>query len=294
MSYGKIYNLGHPTIAELLLDEVVVQEKIDGSQFSFGVRDGRLWCRSKSADIDLKNPGMFSHGVNQALAIQDRLIPDVSYYGEYLQKPKHNTLNYARVPIGNVILFDVHENETRLDLSNAAGALGMEHVPELGRYAEGSFTKEVANKLLGTPSILGNCLIEGMVIKNFHRFGPDGKPLMGKYVSEAFKETHKKDWKDRNPGQNGILSKIVDRYTSPTRWAKAVQHLRDQGKLTSTPADIGPLLVEIKEDTFSECGEEISKELLAWARGSISKGITRGFPEWYKAKLAEEQFEHQP
>ena len=38
-SYGTIYNLGHRAVHELLSWPVVVQEKIDGSQFSFGVTE---------------------------------------------------------------------------------------------------------------------------------------------------------------------------------------------------------------------------------------------------------------
>ncbi len=36
-SYPKIYGLGHKAITELLSDNVMVEEKIDGSQFSFGI-----------------------------------------------------------------------------------------------------------------------------------------------------------------------------------------------------------------------------------------------------------------
>ena len=49
-SYPQIYALGHRYITELLLDPVLVEEKIDGSQFSFGVfeveGEHQLRCRS--------------------------------------------------------------------------------------------------------------------------------------------------------------------------------------------------------------------------------------------------------
>jgi hypothetical protein len=38
-SYPKLYAMGHRAIADLLLDDVIVQEKVDGSQFSFGLFD---------------------------------------------------------------------------------------------------------------------------------------------------------------------------------------------------------------------------------------------------------------
>jgi len=35
--YCQIYNLGHRAIADLLRGPVIIEEKIDGSQFSFGL-----------------------------------------------------------------------------------------------------------------------------------------------------------------------------------------------------------------------------------------------------------------
>ena len=38
-SYPQIYNLGHKAIAGIFDDDVLIEEKIDGSQFSFGRGD---------------------------------------------------------------------------------------------------------------------------------------------------------------------------------------------------------------------------------------------------------------
>jgi hypothetical protein len=46
-SYPTVYQLGHKAIKNIFDGEVVVEEKIDGSQFSFGRIDGELICRSK-------------------------------------------------------------------------------------------------------------------------------------------------------------------------------------------------------------------------------------------------------
>lgn len=55
-SYSSIYALGHKALEDLLKTPVLVEEKLDGSQFSFGVyinQEGErlLKCRSKGADI---------------------------------------------------------------------------------------------------------------------------------------------------------------------------------------------------------------------------------------------------
>jgi hypothetical protein len=35
-SYSSIYALGHKALAELFMEPVLIEEKVDGSQFSFG------------------------------------------------------------------------------------------------------------------------------------------------------------------------------------------------------------------------------------------------------------------
>ena len=63
-SYPKVWALGHSAIKELLFDEVTVEEKVDGSQFSFGRFNGEFKCRSKGAHIIPDAPeAMFAEGV---------------------------------------------------------------------------------------------------------------------------------------------------------------------------------------------------------------------------------------
>jgi len=41
-SYATVFQLGHKMIAGIFSSPVVVEEKIDGSSFSFGLIDGEL------------------------------------------------------------------------------------------------------------------------------------------------------------------------------------------------------------------------------------------------------------
>ena len=36
-SFPSVYAVGHAALADLFLDDVIVEEKVDGSQFSFGL-----------------------------------------------------------------------------------------------------------------------------------------------------------------------------------------------------------------------------------------------------------------
>ena len=113
---------------------------------------------------------------------------------------------------------------------------------------------------------------------------------MGKYVSEAFKEVHGGEWRENNPTNRDVIDRLILMYRTPARWAKAVQHLRDAGKLTDSPKDIGPLIKEVQVDVEAECADEIKEQLYRHAISHIRRAISGGLPEWYKQELMKSQF----
>lgn len=297
-SYSQIYNIGHAAIADLLKCDVIVEEKVDGSQISFCKKfDGTLECRSKGAEINMDAPeGMFSRAVDSIKSRTDLLHPGWIYRGEYLQKPKHNTLAYDRVPNGYIIIFDIN-NGLECFLSPAqkleeATHIGLECVPII--YAGKILDNETFQSLLDHTSILGGQKIEGVVIKpiRYDLFGKDKKVLMGKCVSPAFKEVHQRTWtkENKSPTQNDIIQLLGDIYTSEARWNKAIQHLKEDGKLEDSLRDIGPLLKEIPEDILKECREEIMDKLFDWAWPQLRRKVTNGFPEFYKKLVSKNPF----
>src|SRR6185437_10425012 len=110
-SYPKVYAVGHSAIAELFLGDVLVEEKVDGSQFSFCITGGEVAMRSRGAVVYPETAGMFAAAVTAANELRDRVRPSWVYRCEYLMKPKHNTLNYGRVPHFNLILFDINTGD---------------------------------------------------------------------------------------------------------------------------------------------------------------------------------------
>lgn len=292
-SYPKIYNLGHAALKDIFKCLVLIEEKVDGSQFSFGVIDNELKCRSKGKELCIDAPEkLFTKAVENVKEIQHLLKHGYTYRGEYLTKPKHNSLAYDRIPNNNIIIFDINtDEETYLPYNlkkEEAERLGFETVPVL-YYGQVNKIEDL-NGLLDQVSILGGQKIEGFVVKNYSYFTPDGKAMMGKYVSEAFKEVHKVEWKVSNPGKNDVVKRLIDTYKTLTRWNKAIQHLTEQGKLTDSAKDIGNLIEEVRADIKSECADEIKDVLFNWAWPQIQRGITSGIPEWYKQKLMEKQF----
>lgn len=305
-SYPKIYALGHKALEGLTMTEdgVEVEEKIDGSQFSFGVFGGELRMRSRSVQLheledengeggktDYNGFGLAVATVKR-LHAEGKLVNGWTYRGEFLSKPKHNALAYERAPGGNIILFDVATGkENYLDwngVRGAADALGLECVPLL---SVGVKSFDHLNELLAGQSCLGG-MIEGVVIKNRAnpRFDRDGKPVMGKFVSERFKEIHRKAWGESNPGPKDIISKLVGGLRAEARWEKAIFRLRDAGLLDESPKDIGALIKSVQQDIVDECADELKDMLWNHFRRDILGKSTSGIPQWYKDRLAMAQF----
>lgn len=292
-SYPSVYAIGHKAIDGIFKGPVIIEEKIDGSQFSFGAIDGVLMCRSKGKMLLLNAPEkMFARAVDTVMLLAPNLHPGWVYRCEYLEKPRHNTLAYSRIPKNHLIGFDIcaglEDYLTPDEKNKEFSRLGLETVPLMFEGEVENFTRFA--DFLGRESVLGGCKVEGVVVKNYSLFTGEKKVAMGKYVSEAFKETHASDWKERNPGQADVLAQLIERYRTDARWQKAVQHLREAGALEGSPRDIGLLMREVPADVLKECEAEIKEILFAAFWPKIQRGITAGLPDWYKNDLAKSAF----
>ena len=145
--------------------------------------------------------------------------------------------------------------------------------------------------MLDTTAYLGGQKVEGVVVKNYNRFMIDGNPIFGKYVREEFKELNGVNWHQENPTAGDIVQQIIAEVKTDVRWEKAVQHLRDKGKLDASPKDIGALIKEVQRDVEEECREYIMGRLYSHFSRQIIRASTSGIPEWYKGKLAKAAFE---
>lgn len=293
-SYPTVFAIGHKAIEGIFSSPVIVEEKIDGSQFSFGLIDGELQCRSKGKQLILDAPEkMFVKAVEQVRGLEKVLHPNWIYRCEYLEKPKHNTLAYDRIPEKHIIGFDiVVGEETYLSPEEKRAEferIGLETVTKL--FTGKIENLEMFNGFLDRVSILGGSKIEGVVVKNYSLFTIEKKVAIGKYVSESFKEVHSGEWRKNNPTGKDIAQQLIEKYRTPARWQKAVQHLRESGDYDGSPRDIGNLMREVGQDVMRECEGEIKDILFEHYWKQIQRGITVGLPEWYKQELAQSAFE---
>lgn len=293
-AFPKIFALGTNYIKDIFKEPVEITEKVDGSQFVFGKVRGDLYMRSKGAVLYAENPEkMFSHAIDYVSQIQSCLPEGIIFYCEYLKNPKHNTLTYGRVPKNHLVLFGAC-NEYGEYLTNHADYASILNIEPIPVFYTGTIdSPEQIQKFMERESVLGGSNIEGVVIKNYSRsFLLGGQPIplmMGKFVTESFKETHRERWSAEEKS-SGKWASFLTSFRTEARWNKAIQHLRDSGKLEWTPRDIGSLIKEIQSDLANEEMESIKSYLWNENKREILSSATRGFPEWYKEQLLKSSF----
>lgn len=295
-SFPKIWQLGSTEGVNVFRGPVEVTEKMDGSQFAFGKVNGELVMRSKGTRI---YPGseqkLFKLAVATVLGMENRLdggLPNgVIYYAEAITSPRHNTLEYERIPQGGLVLFGKytedemhgvhmggHFESKHSVLKSTAEYLGIDVVPLL-------FSGEIAERsqldvMLLEQSYLGRETIEGVVIKNYHELA------VSAHSSECFVKLVRPAFKERNSGEHvkekNSLDEFLNQFKTDARWTKSIQRLRDDGKLTGTNKDIGPLIQDINTDLLLEEESTIKEALFNLFRRDIMSRTTKGFPEFYK------------
>ncbi len=291
--YPHIDRLGHRNTDGILTGIVRLQEKVDGSQFSFGVdEDGVLSCRSRGHALNLDAPDkLFAPSVAHVLSVQANLVPGWIYRGEAMHAPKSNVLAYERAPLGHIALFDIEIGDDlagQETIQTAATALGIEAVPSFGI---GLIGLDRIKECLDYQSFLGGTTVEGVVIKSMEQIDRHtGRLRMAKWVSEKFAEVAHQKVQKLPTGREAVVP-IIEMFGTVERWFKVTQHAEEEGLLTHTAQDIGPLLQLLHEDVLTEEADTIKDMLFAFFEKDIKRGLADGFPQWYQEGLAEAQAE---
>lgn len=271
--------------------DVMVQEKVDGSQISFGLVKGQLRVRSKNQDITRQTDGsMFAPAVRHLHDVASWLIPNAIYRGECLAKRKHNVLTYDRMPDGHVALFEVTPNvpmeltatERDVLIRQEAEALGLSATPLLHH---GPVTNELRDELMGLESFLGGCRLEGIVLKRYDMRTRLGQPVFQKIVAAEFKEQHKQTW-GGGPSRGDFLQAMGEEFRTPARFRKSVQRMKEAGLWTGTASDIGWLMKDLSIDFEAEHAEQLGQRMWTEFRKQVMASANRGFADWYKGELA--------
>jgi len=279
--------------------EVVVQEKLDGSQFSFMVNEhGTLFARSKNAMREVHAPDpIFEPAIRWLRQNKDKLLPGFVYRAECFKGDGHNVLEYENVPEQGFVVYDVqYQNGDFLKPQTAKAHCENHGIPYTEIFSRGQVMGETfSDKLekvkgfLDEESFLGGPTIEGVVVKNYEIPGPYSPIIVGKVVRDDFKERLHKEWEDKDQSPSDIRDQLAQTINKEARWRKVVQHAEEDGKLEGEPSDLAELFPDLREDLREEEGDRIKEELFEWAFDHIFRSVKSGFPEWYKDSLIERE-----
>lgn len=185
-AYPKIHNLHKEEVEGILLNDVVVQVKIDGANSSVYLKDGIVRCGTRTRELPLKES---FRGLQEYVASKPKIKefleanPEVILYGEWLVK---HSISYTQDHYNKWYLFDVLEGGNYWP-QNRVEALAEELEVEYPIiYGTGKFTLEeldefISREWLGTKN-------EGVVIKPLDFVNKFGDRPYAKRVSQAFKE----------------------------------------------------------------------------------------------------------
>jgi glutaredoxin 3 len=266
-----------------------IQEKIDGSQFSFRILNGKLVFYNKNKPIHRKQKNaIFVAAIMMIEQIASKLNPNFTYHTEAVEKPKHSTVCYDRTPLYLCMVYDI-QNEfgdtlVPSEVIKECKRIGLEHVPIL--YDHGQKCKSVTDlaTLQLTPDLimkdlmqqieqgqirsgLGNVPPEGIVLKHprFTKANGDIVSVKQKFVSTRFKERHQHGSKvhagQRSP--TAFLDYLGKQFANPARMVKAQQHLLEGGEYkTREHIPEWQLREELFRDLYKEFAKTIKKHLV--------------------------------
>lgn len=286
----------------------VVEEKIDGAQLTFEVREGQLVAGSRRHVLDpTRAPRRFRAVLSELRPATERMTPGLIYRAEVVAQPQAVTLAYERPARGLAVLFDVNRPDGSFLDPDArlveAERLGMDCVPVLHA---GEVTPALLTQLIATSTpLLGGERIEGVVVKAADDLSA-GR-LMGKFVADDFREVHVADWSgDTDP--RSMVQSLAFSVSTPARFRKMVAAMAEDGVLTGTRSDIGEFCRRTIANVAEEEGEELREQWHAYweqrpkanhtGASAMMKNLNRQVNDsaaiWFKTELAEGRIAAEP
>lgn len=242
-------------------DWIVIQEKLDGSNASFGVIDGELKCWSRNKELDEHNTlEGFYNWVHKTID-KDKLKENHIYYGEWLAEHKVVYEGHEK----EFVLFDFYDVKTNTYTSYTlveyeAERLGLNIIPVffIGKFESYEQLKSYVGKTKMNGKLNGKLYGEGIVVKHFLLYKNNNHQTHVKLVSDEFSEYQpQKHHKDPNKRFSELELKVRNCITS-ARVEKHIFKLIEDGIIERDYSiqDMGKLLKllspRIAEDIIEE------------------------------------------
>lgn len=272
--------------------DIIVQEKLDGSNFGFYYKNGDIIFQSRNNCLGENPDKMFQPAIDSVrLGLDvafDKLenYQDYVFYGEALGngKIKYDTPT-------KFVLYDVYNREidewlTDEKVTDLAYRLGFAtvHVIYAGKWQGFDHIKSLLGK-----SYYGDAQAEGVVVKAYYLQGTytDKETgdvgtytipyYMGKLVTAEYQEFNKT--KTAIDEVDDPLSVIAQQFVTQARIDKAIARLIEQGNTEYKPHDI---VAEVNRDVKKEEADTIKEQLFKAFWGPIGRRMAQGVLDLYQ------------
>src|SRR3972149_3922981 len=231
--YPKIFTVGHEDINELLSnpeDDIFIEEKIDGGNFRFMVKDGKIIFGSRTQSIgdDQKEIGGNWKRCVEFIrnALKGKYFTDMGHLIFYGECCVLHTIHYDFDKIPPYLGFDIYNIDKEVFINwNIAkeifGALGLPVVPLINTCKAKDIT--ILTDADIPKSFYYSGQSEGIVLKNYN------KQIFGKYVTNKFKEVNKEVFGSPKKWAKNDSERIVAVYCTNSRIDKLIFTLIDEG-----------------------------------------------------------------
>ena len=251
--YPKIRRVGHEKTRGILddpTDFVVIQEKVDGSNFRFWLEDGEIRFGSRRVDyVDEKNYEEWAKAIEyiKSKVNPEDLREDFIYVGEFIRP---HTVQYDFDSAPPFVGFDILNRWTgdiiHYLISYAEfDSLGLPFINTYFVGEAGLITDVLIEELKKKKSAYGAEVQEGVVLKNYSR------NIFAKSVNPEFLEDFKKKFGDKVKPKMTAEAKVVERFITPARVKKIITQIyEDKGSVSAE--DIPQILRDTVNDMLEE------------------------------------------
>lgn len=260
--YNKLHRIGKEETKDIFIDGediIYIEEKIDGGNFRFMIKDNKIIIGSRTQQLtdnqgeDTNMNKMFkrcSDYIRYQLKDKDLTsLEDMVFYGENCVR---HTLNYDFDYMPIFLGFDILKGDKYLDWeekTNIFNKLRLPTVPLISKTKAKDIT-EIDDSSIPI-SKYAKTKAEGIVFKNYN------KQIFAKYVSETFKEENKGTFggKNKEPREDNNED-FIYRYVTNARIDKHIfKLLEENNKLDMTLMQLLPR--RVYEDIWEENMKEI-------------------------------------
>lgn len=231
IKYVKIKALGHKENLHIFSnpdDAIVLEEKVDGANFQFTIKDGKIILGSltRTLDDDMQEGKFWKRCCDYIKATVKPLKKYEGYifYGECCRK---HTIAYDFENMPPFLGFDIYDTAfgiftDYLSASAMFKSMGLQFVPIMC-VAKASQIPKITDTFIPKSQYYdGQC--EGIVFKNYNT------QVFAKYVREKFKEDNNTAFGGTPKYEENDSGKLMARYCTNARIKKMIYKLRNDGE----------------------------------------------------------------